>query len=102
MRKLLLISILAVIFMITEIVGGFWSGSLAILTDAAHQLSDVAGFMASFGAIYLSQKPKNAHRTFGQARYEVMGAVATVLIIWTLLGVLIYESIERIIHLDKV
>jgi zinc transporter 2 len=39
-------------FMCVELVGGIWSGSLAILTDAAHQLSDVAGFVISFVAMW--------------------------------------------------
>jgi zinc transporter 2 len=53
MTKLVTISIFATMFMSTELVGGTYSNSLAILTDAAHQLSDVAGFMLSFLSIYM-------------------------------------------------
>ena len=53
MAKLMTISIFAILFMLTELVGGAISNSLAILTDAAHQLSDVAGFLLSFLVIYM-------------------------------------------------
>jgi zinc transporter 2 len=45
--------------MIGELVGGYLSGSLAIMTDAAHLLSDVAGFLISYFAIYMSNRPAN-------------------------------------------
>jgi zinc transporter 2 len=45
--------------MIGEFVGGYVSGSLAIMTDAAHILSDVAGFLISYFAIYLGTRPAN-------------------------------------------
>jgi zinc transporter 2 len=55
--------------MTVEIVGGVWSGSIAILTDAAHQLSDVAGFILSFFAVWISnrkyQKTPGDKKTFG-------------------------------------
>jgi len=57
MAKLITISMFATMFMCTELVGGTYSNSLAILTDAAHQLSDVAGFMLSFLSIYMSKYP---------------------------------------------
>jgi zinc transporter 2 len=53
MAKLMTISMFAILFMLTELIGGAISNSLAILTDAAHQLSDVAGFLLSFFAIYM-------------------------------------------------
>ena len=52
-KKLLLISLVCFGFMLFETVGGLLAGSLAIMTDAAHMLSDVAGFMISYLAIYL-------------------------------------------------
>lgn len=102
MRKLIPITMFAFCFMVTEIVGGTLSGSLAILCDAAHQLSDVLGFVISIVAVHLAQQPRTDGKTFGKARYEVVGAIATVLIIWVLVGVLIYEAIRRIIHIDEI
>ena len=51
MSKLLLVSFICLLFMFGEFAGGYISGSLAIMTDAAHMLSDVAGFMISYFAI---------------------------------------------------
>jgi hypothetical protein len=57
--KLLVVTGLCFIFMGGEIAGGYISGSIAIITDAAHMLSDVAGFLISYFAIYLGSRPAN-------------------------------------------
>jgi zinc transporter 2 len=54
MKKLIFVSIVCFLFMAAEFVGGFISGSLAIVSDAAHLFSDVAGFLISFVSIYIS------------------------------------------------
>lgn len=65
-------------------------------------MSDVAGFVFSIIAIYIVRNPQYFGKTFGNARADTIGALVTILIIWTLLGVLIYESIMRIIEIDTV
>lgn len=55
MKKLMCTAIVCFCFMCVEIVGGYLSNSLAVATDAAHTLSDVAGFMINFASIYVSQ-----------------------------------------------
>ena len=54
MKKLLFVSIICFLFMAAEFAGGIISGSLAILSDAAHLFSDVAGFLISYVSIYIS------------------------------------------------
>lgn len=56
-KKLIIASVLCVLFMILEIVGGVWSNSLAIATDAAHLLTDFASFMISLFAIWIAGRP---------------------------------------------
>ena len=51
MRKLFGVSLISLLFMFLEVIAGYISGSLAIMTDATHMLSDIAGFMISFSAI---------------------------------------------------
>ena len=68
-------------FMIVEVGGGIWSDSLAILTDAAHMLSDVAGFGISMISIKVAQKKPTSQMTYGYHRAEVLGALASVMII---------------------
>jgi len=83
--------------MIVEIVGGVLSGSLAILTDAAHMCSDVGGFVISMFSIKIGQKSGTMIKTYGFHRAEVIGALASVLIIWAMVIWLAWEATERII-----
>ncbi|KAJ0399318.1 hypothetical protein ATCC90586_000452 [Pythium insidiosum] len=94
-RKLQLACICSLLFMVAEVVGGFLAGSLAIMTDAAHLLSDVAGFCISLFAIWIQTMPASKRLSFGFQRAEVIGAVTSVLVIWVLTGVLVYAAIER-------
>ena len=71
-------------FMVTEIIGGIISGSLAILTDAAHLLSDLAGFAISIVALVIGSRAPTNSLTFGYHRAETVGALTSVLLIWAL------------------
>lgn len=102
MKKLTATTITALLFMSTEIYGGLLSNSLAVLADAAHQLSDVAGFLFSILGIYVSQNPQYFGKTFGKSRGDTIGALVTILIIWVLVALLIYEAVWRIIHIDQI
>ena len=101
-NKLLIVSIICFIFMIGEIVGGYLAHSLAIMTDAAHMLSDVAGFMISYVAIYLGGKPASFSMSFGYARAEILGALASIALIWGLIIWLFIEAINRCINEEEV
>ena len=100
--KLLMASLVCFIFMIIEIVGGYLANSLAIMTDAAHMLSDVAGFMISYFAIYLGSKPASFAMSFGYSRAEVLGALASIALIWGLIVWLFIEAIHRCITAEEV
>ena len=97
-RKLLIAICFCFVFMCAEVFGGYIANSLAIMTDAAHLLSDVAGLCINVFALWLSSKPPTVNMTFGYHRAEVLGALVSVLIIWLLTGVLVYEAIQRVIH----
>lgn len=101
-RKLVLVSLVCFLFCGVETVGGLWSNSLAILTDAAHQFSDVAGFVISFIAVACSKRKSNVKYSYGYHRADVLGALATVLIIWVLLVWLLYEATNRLIHPEMI
>ncbi|XP_068704975.1 proton-coupled zinc antiporter SLC30A2-like [Montipora foliosa] len=96
-RRLRVASCFCLFFMILEFVGGYIANSLAIMTDAAHLLSDFAGFLISLFALWMATKPATTTLSFGWHRAEVMGAVMSVLFIWVLTGVLVYLAIQRII-----
>lgn len=96
-KKLLLVAAVSFVFMAVEAVGGVWSNSLAILTDAAHQLSDVAGFAISFVAVYVTRKASTLKYNYGYHRADAIGALTTVLIIWVLLIWLLAMAVKRLI-----
>ncbi|KAK9804604.1 hypothetical protein WJX73_006657 [Symbiochloris irregularis] len=98
-NKLIAALVLSFVFMIVEVTGGFIANSLAIMTDAAHLLSDVSGFAVAIFAAYYAAKAssKNTH-TFGYHRIEVLGALASVLSTWLVTGILVYEAVDRILH----
>ncbi|KAG6587150.1 Cation Diffusion Facilitator (CDF) Family [Phytophthora cinnamomi] len=96
-RKLQLACLFSLLFMCAEVVGGYLAGSLAIMTDAAHVLSDVAGICISLFAIWMDQRPATDRLSFGFQRSEVIGAITSVLVIWVLAGVLLYEAVVRFI-----
>jgi zinc transporter 2 len=84
-------------FMIAEGVGGMLSHSLAILTDAAHMLTDVAALSLALFALHASSRPASEHYSFGWQRAEAVGALASVFTIWALVGAITVEAVERIV-----
>jgi zinc transporter 2 len=96
-EKLIIVCLVCSCFMIIEFFGGLMAGSLAIMTDAAHLLSDLAGFVISIFAIYISGFSPDRNYTFGYHRAEIVGALISVFIIWILTVTLFLESISRII-----
>ncbi|KAL0369847.1 UNVERIFIED_CONTAM: Metal tolerance protein B [Sesamum angustifolium] len=85
------------IVMVIEIVGGLRANSLAILTDAAHLLSDIAGFCISLFTVWVSGWEATPLQSFGFNRLEVIGALLSVQLIWLISGTLIYEAVNRLI-----
>ncbi|XP_054879694.1 proton-coupled zinc antiporter SLC30A8-like isoform X2 [Poeciliopsis prolifica] len=86
--------------MIGEIAGGYVAGSLAVMTDAAHLLTDLASFIISLFSLWLSSKPATQRLSFGWHRAEILGALLSVFTIWVVTGVLVYLAVERIINDD--
>lgn len=55
-------------------------------------------FERSLTAVWLAEKPASTSLTYGYHRYEVLGAVTSVFLIWFIAGILVYEAIQRVIH----
>jgi zinc transporter 2 len=85
------------IFITAEVIGGLISGSLAILADASHLACDLVGQAISYTAVHLGTKAKTDTMTFGYHRAQIVGALASVLLILVMAGVLVYCAILRII-----
>ena len=88
--------------MAAEIFGGLWANSLAILTDAAHMFSDLAGFGISILSIWIGTLPSSEKYTFGYKRAEIIGALVSVLLIWALTIALVYEAVMRTLYEEDV
>jgi cobalt-zinc-cadmium efflux system protein len=78
-----------------ELIGGIWSGSLALLSDAAHVMSDTFSLLISWLAIYLSTRPATASRTYGYHRAEVFAAFINGVTLIGISGWIFYEAYQR-------
>nr|XP_057945122.1 zinc transporter 4 [Doryrhamphus excisus] len=100
MKRLVIAAVLYFLFMTAEIIGGYVSNSLAIMTDAVHMLTDVVGILFSLLALWLSTKPPTKRFTFGLHRLEVVSAVLSVALIYILTAILLFEAVQRTVHKD--
>ena len=96
-RKLTWVCVICTIFMIIEIIGGYLANSIAIMSDAAHLLSDLLGFIISIISIYISRKVAKNNMSYGYHRAEIIGALVSIVLIWALTIWLLYEATLRII-----
>jgi cation diffusion facilitator family transporter len=98
MKKLFYVSFVCLIFMCIEIIGGYLANSIAIMSDAAHLLSDLFGFVISIISITISKKVATNTMSFGFHRAEIIGALVSVTLIWGLTLWLLYEATVRMIN----
>ncbi len=84
------------LFMICEVVGGYLSHSLAILTDATHLMTDVGAYALSIFALHAASRKACNKYSFGWHRAEVLGTLASVFMIWALVGAIVVEALSRV------
>ena len=94
-KRYIFVTLLNVIITITEFFGGIISGSLALLSDAVHNLSDVGAIILSFVAHLISRKSRNKNKTFGYQRAETLAAFTNGVILIVISVVLFVEAIQR-------
>ncbi|XP_056428197.1 probable proton-coupled zinc antiporter SLC30A4 [Hyla sarda] len=99
-KRLGLAAGLYLLFMVAELIGGYIANSLAIMTDALHMLTDLSSIILTLLALWLSAKSPNKRFTFGFHRLEVLSAIISVLLVYVLTGFLLYEAVQRTIHMD--
>ncbi|XP_036290841.1 zinc transporter 3 isoform X1 [Pipistrellus kuhlii] len=99
-RQLCVACAVCCVFMAGEVVGGYLAHSLAIMTDAAHLLADVGSMIGSLFSLWLSTRPATRTMTFGWHRSETLGALASVISLWMVTGVLLYLAFIRLLHSD--
>uniref|UniRef100_A0A8C3BRW3 Probable proton-coupled zinc antiporter SLC30A3 n=1 Tax=Cairina moschata TaxID=8855 RepID=A0A8C3BRW3_CAIMO len=99
-RQLSIACTVCCVFMVGEVIGGYLAHSLAIMTDAAHLLTDVGSMSVSLFSLWVSARPPTKTMSFGWHRSETLGALASVLSIWVVTGALVYLAAARIISND--
>ena len=85
-------------FLVVEVVIGLATGSLALLSDAAHMLSDVAALALALGAAHLATRAATPERTWGFLRAETLGAFVNGIALVVACGFIFWEAIERLIE----
>ena len=96
LRPLTIALALTATYMIVEFVGGLLSGSLALLSDAAHMATDVLGLGLALAAIQLGQRKGSTQRTYGLYRLEVLAAVINGLLLFGVGGYVLFEAAQRL------
>ncbi|MDI6757447.1 MAG: cation diffusion facilitator family transporter [Endomicrobiia bacterium] len=97
-NKLLIIISFNLALMALEVVGGLISGSLALLSDAGHMLTDTTALLVTFTAISFASRGATPRKTFGWKRVEVLAALFNGALLAALSGVILYESVSRFFH----
>eukprot|EP00934_Nitzschia_sp_Nitz4_P008355 Nitzschia sp. Nitz4//scaffold76_size158648//23266//24531//NITZ4_002533-RA/size158648-processed-gene-0.258-mRNA-1//-1//CDS//3329557806//8345//frame0 len=98
LRKLYIASALCSSFIVVEVVGGLMAHSLAILSDAAHLLSDLTSFAVAIGASHLATLPATQQHTYGLKRSESIAALFSMITLACVCVGLGYEAINRLLN----
>ncbi len=94
--KTLIIALLLTLgFAGVEVVAGFWSGSLALLSDAAHMVTDASSLGLAAAAAWLARRPPSLRHSYGLVRAEVLAALINSLAMLVLIGFIVFEAIQR-------
>ncbi|HEX8138761.1 MAG TPA: cation diffusion facilitator family transporter [Pyrinomonadaceae bacterium] len=94
--RLRLVLVLTAIYMLAEAVGGWWSGSLALLADAGHMLADVAALALALAAMWFSSRPATSSKTFGYYRLEILAALVNGVTLVLISLLIFYEAYHRL------
>lgn len=95
-RNLGLAALLTGAFMLAEVVGGLISGSLALLADAGHMLTDFGSLTLAWYGFRLARRPADWRRTYGYDRFSVLVAFSNGLVLFAVAAWIIYEAWERL------
>jgi cobalt-zinc-cadmium efflux system protein len=94
-RRLKLALALSCIYFFAELIGGFLTNSLALLSDAGHMLSDIGALTLSLFAFRIAKRPATVSSTFGYHRVEILAALFNGLTLWLIVGVIFAAAYNR-------
>lgn len=96
-RRLLVVLAVTGTVVVVEAVGAWVSGSLALLADAGHMLTDAAGILIALSASLIATRPASPRRTFGYHRVEILAAIVNALVLLGLCAYLGYAGLRRLV-----
>lgn len=83
-------------FMLVEFIGGYLTGSLALISDAMHMMTDAFALLLALIAIHAGRKAADVFRTYGYARFEILAATMNALILMAVAFYILYEAYKRL------
>ena len=97
LKRVLVALVLTGTFMIVEVIGGIISGSLALLADAGHMLTDTMALALAAAAFHVSKRPADGNLTYGYQRFQILAAFVNGLSLLLIVGWILYEAVARLI-----
>lgn len=101
-KKLTLVLWLTGIYLLAEVIGGFWTGSLALLADAGHMFTDVGGLALALFAIKMAERPATSEKTYGYYRAEILAALANAVVLIFISFYILFEAYKRFLNPPEV
>jgi len=95
-RRLLVVLGVTSIYFLTELWGGYLTGSLALLSDAVHMFTDIAALCLGLLTLWISTRPASSAKTYGYLRAEILGALLNGLFLWVLVVFIWIEAFARL------
>lgn len=97
-RRLKLALAISAVYFFAELVAGFLTNSLALLSDAGHMLSDIAAMGLSLFAFHIARRPATDNSTYGYYRVEILAALFNGLTLWLIVGIIFAAAYGRLFH----
>ena len=97
LKRVMIALVLTGTFMIVEVIGGIISGSLALLADAGHMLTDTMALALAAAAFHVSKRPAGGNLTYGYQRFQILAAFVNGLSLLLVVGWIFYEAVQRFI-----
>ncbi|MBU6390851.1 MAG: cation diffusion facilitator family transporter [Planctomycetes bacterium] len=97
-KRLILTSVITIVFFIVEVVGGIITNSLALISDAGHMLTHLFALLVSLFALFFAAKPPTEKKTYGFYRLEILAALFNGVTLFMITVWIFYEAYQRFMH----
>ena len=94
-KRLKLALVISSVYFFAELIAGFITNSLALLSDAGHMLSDIGAMALSLFAFYFAKRPATEQSTYGYHRVEILAALFNGLALWLIVGIILASAFDR-------